>query len=271
MKQEHWNKPINIHFFAALITAFLIMSPALDAQLNLKKLTLPDEDKGFSGRLNVSFSLNKGNSDSVILDSDIALAYQKKKFSYSLRGNLQYEEKDGESFVSKGSVIGRTIRHLSKKFMMEAYVQQEFDKIILLQSRRQAGGGIRFQVFTTNGEQGKKNKLSMDMGLGFLWEESIYESTEDSAKENTSSLQSKSYITLDWKINDKLSLFIDTNIQVDTSDLDSFRSFSELNFEFLISKHLTYQTKIQYRYDNAPPDTVKPTDIYLRNGISLKF
>ena len=271
MNHKNWNKRIKLHFFLALIAALFTMTQTLGAQLNLKKLTLPDEDKGFSGRVNVSFSLNKGNSDSVILDSDVTLEYQKTKYLYSIRGNLQYEEKDGESFVSKGSVIARTIRNLSKKFMMEAYLQQEFDKIILLKSRSQAGGGIRFQVFTTNGEQGKKNKLSMDMGLGVLWEQNIYEPIEDSTKEDTSSLQSRSYITINWKINDKLTLLIDTNIQVDTSNFDAFRSFSELNFEFLISKHLTYQTNLQYRYDNAPPETVKPSDIYLRNGISLKF
>ena len=271
MNQRYWNRQIYIHFFLALLTAVFFMPQGLDAQLNLKKLSLPDEDKGFSGRVNVSFSLNKGNSDSVILDSDVTLEYQKKKYLYSIRGNLQYEEKDGESFVSKGSVIARTIRNLSRKFMMEAYLQKEFDKIILLKSRSQAGGGIRYEVFTTNGDEGKQNKLSMDMGLGILWEQSVYEPVEDSVKEDTASLQTRSYITVNWKINDKLTLLIDTNIQVDTSDLNAFRSFSEFNFEFLISKHLTYQTKFQYRYDNAPPETVKPSDIYLRNGISLKF
>ncbi len=271
MKRNIRDRKNKIYTPVAILAISLILPTSLNAQLNLKKLSLPDEDKGFSGRVNVSFSVNKGNSDSVILDSDITLAYQKKKYSYSVKGNLQYEEKDGESFVSKGSLIGRTIRYLSKKFMMEAYVQYEFDRIILLKSRRQAGGGIRYEVFTTNGDEGKENKLSMDMGTGLLWEDSIYEPLEDSSREDTTSLQSKSYITLDWKINDKLTMVVDTNFQVDTGDLSVFRSSSELNFEFLISEHLTYQTKVQYRYDSAPQETVKPSDFYLKNGISLKF
>jgi hypothetical protein len=252
----------------------LLFTVVLPGQFYLEEVGQSEEDRGLSGKLDLAFALAKGNSDSLLLEGALLLSYQTRKYYFSIGGSLLYEEKDRQSFVSKGAVQVRGIRWLLKRLMVEAFAQKEYDKFILLTDRTQAGGGMRYRVVTTGtGESGeeRKRELAIDVGIGLLWEAEKYEPGGEIEKADTSSLMSKNYLTVKWQLNQKLLFKIAGNFLFDTGHLEAYRLEVQTDLEIKINKFLSYQTKLQYRYDNTPPPTVKPYDIYLKNGLSIQF
>jgi hypothetical protein len=254
------------------ILSFTIVLPA---QFYPEEVGQSEKDKGLSGKLDLAFALAKGNSDSLLLEGALLLSYRTKKYYFSIGGNLLYEEKDRQSFVSKGAMQVRGIRWLSKRLMVEAFARKEYDKFILLKDRTQAGGGMSYRVVKAgagaSGEE-RKGNLAIDVGIGLLWEAEQYEPTGgEIEKEDSSSLMSKNYLAVKWQLSQKLLFKIVGDFLFDTGHLEAYRFELQADLEVKINKFLSYQTKLQYRYDNAPPPTVKPYDIYLKNGLSIQF
>ncbi len=245
------------------------------AQFYPEEVGQSEKDKGFSGKLDLAFALAKGNSNSLLLEGALLLSYRTKKYYFSIGGNLLYEEKDRQSFVSKGTLQVRGIRWLLKRLMVEAFAQKEYDKFILLKDRTQAGGGMSYRVVKTGAQESaeeRKREFAIDVGIGLLWEAEKYEPVGgETEKADTSSLMSKNYLMLKWQINRKLLFKIVGNFLFDTGHLQAYRFELQTDLEVKISEFLSYQTKLQYRYDNAPPPTVKTYDIYLKNGLSIQF
>lgn len=269
---------MTIHKFPIffLLCLWLFCSAAsTEAQFHLPEVNPSEKDKGLIGKMDLSFALTRGNSDSLLLDSAVLIGYQTKKYYCAIAGNLLYEEKDRQSYISKGAVQVRGIRWLRKRLMVEVFGRKEFDRFILLKDRTQAGGGFRYRVLDTGTDEDtedKERKFTVDIGIGLLWEAEKFDPDEaGSERESTSRLKSKNYLSLTWQINKKLLFEAGGNFLFDLGEPDNFRVETEAAFSFKISQSLSYQTRLQYRYDNAPPETVKPYDFYLKNGLSLQF
>lgn len=258
-----------------LIAATLILACTLAAagQVNTEQYRSLAEKEGFGGILDLSLSWYKGNTDLLAGDVEMQLHYNKGKYQSFLRGILKYGEKGDEEYINMGFLHLRGIRKFNDRFMGEIFIQEEFNKFILLEERTLAGGGLRYRVCCTEkkGPQ-KKNSLHLYLGSGLMWERETFSQAEDgSKKEESSRLKSTSYISLDCGFGGRTGLNLVSYFQFNLDELATLRILADLGFEFKLSSRLSYKTKLSYRFDNRPPATVKKYDIQVSNGLSFSF
>jgi hypothetical protein len=242
------------------------------AQVNTEKYRVSGKSDGLGGNLDLSVAWYKGNTDLIAVDTELGLYYNKKKNQFFLRGILKYGEKNGESYIDMAFLHLRGIRKFSERVMAEYYVQKEFNKFILLKSRNLAGAGVRFAVCKSETGEGEKKKLFVCyLSTGLFWEDESYSQAEDSSqKEAASLLKSSNYLSLSYQTG-AAELGITSYFQFHIEKFASFRNFSDLFIKVKLGSHLNFLSKINFRFDNRPPETVKKYDFQITNGLSLEF
>lgn len=250
-----------------LILPVVFLGVSLSGQVNTEKFRHEKDKDGVEMKLGLAMAIYKGNTDLIRLDSDLNISYKKKKNYLFLVGNISYGEKNDDAYINKGFAHLRGIRRFSKRFMAEAFAQLEFNEFIKLKRRNLLGGGIR--ILLIEYEKGKCG-FAINSGFGLMWEKELFDK-EDGVilKEDTSVLKSTNYISLDWRINDTLTLANVTYLQFHSGTEKSTRIYSDLNFNVKLSKVLSYTAALNYRYDNNPPLNVKKYDFQLTNGVTL--
>jgi len=265
--------------FRVVVAAFLplffflsIFSHHAKAQVNTEKYRASANGDRFGGNLDLSFSWYTGNTEIISADTELGLYYNRGKNQFFLRGILKYVEKDKESFVNMGFLHLRGIRKFGERVMAEAFVQKEFNKFILLNSRDLGSAGMRFMILKSESGKAEKKKLFvLYFGAGLMWEEETFSPAEDgSLKEDTSFLKSTNYFSLSYNTG-ALEFGLVSYFQFHLKELAAFRNFSDCHIKFKLSSYLNFVSKINFRFDNRPPATIKKYDIHITNGLSVEF
>lgn len=262
----------NIPAFILAVMLIFLLSFNSYAQVNTEKFRSDDNGDGFGGSVDLSLAWYKGNTDVIAADTELGLHYNKNKNQFLMQGILKYGEKNKESYIEMGFLHLRGIRKLSKKIMVEAFLQKEFNKFILLNSRNVAGAGMRFELWKAEAGEGEKKKVfACQWGTGFMWEDETYARADDgSKKEDVSLLKSTNYLSLDYHAG-PTKLGIVSYFQFQVEEIAAFRNFSDMYFKAKLSTRLSFIGKINFRYDNQPPVTVEKYDIQITNGLSFEF
>lgn len=255
----------------SILMTFLVLLPGimLNGQINTEKFRKDHKGDSFEVKWGLSLALYKGNTDLFRVETDLNISYYKGKNYIFLLGNITYGEKKKKSYINKGFAHLRGIRRLSDRFMFELFVQEEFDKFILLNRRTLIGGGIRTLIYKyKKGDSG----IAINTGIGFMFEKERFDEPGEAVKKaDTSMFKSTNYISVNYIINKLLRAGNLTYLQFNTGHLKSTRIYSDLNLDIKLSKVLGYNAKLNYRYDNNPPPTVKKYDIQIKNGLTLKL
>ncbi|MCP4215316.1 MAG: DUF481 domain-containing protein [bacterium] len=256
--------------FIVVFTAVMLLSGLLlNGQVNTEKFRSEGDENKLEFKVGLSMALHKGNIDLLKVDADLNVNYKKNNSYLFLVGNLNYGEKNDAAYISKGFAHLRGIQRLSKRLMVEAFVQQEFNKFIKLEGRTLLGAGIRLLLFKSVKDDAN---FSASLGAGGMWEtESFKEADGVVLKEDQSLFKSTNYLSLNYTINKNTQLDNVTYLQFNLGGEKSTRINSDLIFAVKLSKSLSYKAKLHYRHDNNPPLTVKKDDMQLTNGLTLSF
>lgn len=250
-----------------ILATMLLLTVMLNGQVNTERFRVDKEGDAFNIKWGLSMALHKGNVDLFRVDSDLNINLFKGNNYLFLVGNIAYGEKNDSMYISKGFIHLRGVRRANKRFMVEAFVQQEFNEFILLKSRTLLGGGLRILLFKREGE---KSGLAVNAGVGGMWEnEKFKESGGAIKKENTSNLKSTNYLSINWAINKSVTLGNVSYLQLGFGDEETLRIYSDTSIDVKLSKVLSFHAKLNYRYDSNPPEGIKNEDIQLKNGLTL--
>jgi hypothetical protein len=251
------------------VLLLLAVTLTLNAQVNTEILREEEKnDDHFKLKLGLALALYKGNTNLFWLDSNLRLDYKRSKYTLFLEANLAYGEKQGESHLNKGFVHIRGIRELTKRFMLEVFVQEEFNRFIRLKERNLLGGGIRLSLIR---HKNKKKNIDIDVtaGVGLMYEKERYDKAgEGLDKADASRMKSTNYFSFDIQV-DKFTLDSITYFQFNTAGENSTRVYSDIQFLVRLSKVLSYTAGLNYRYDSNPAPTVKNYDIQITNGLTV--
>ncbi len=252
-----------------ILTALVILLLAgmLSAQVNTEKFRKTREGDGLEFKAGLAMALYKGNTDIFRFSTDINFNYFKGKTYLFLIGNLTYGEKNENTYINKGFAHLRLIRKFSEHFMFEIFGQEEFNEFIRLKRRDLVGTGIRFLVFKSGNE---KSNIAVSAGTGAMWEqEQFNDSNGVPIKATTSLFKSTSYLSIIWKLNERVKTGAITYFQTNVGKESSTRVYSDFNLDVKLIKVLSFTTSINYRYDNNPPKGIKNYDLQIKNGLAL--
>jgi putative salt-induced outer membrane protein YdiY len=259
------NVRIMIRFI--VILAFIQFFNPVYSQVNTEKFRKEFKESGFYGNVSLAAGLAKGNSEFVKVKSSARIDYAGKIFDSFLVGNYEFQEAKNAKVVNKGFAHLRNIIALSPVFSLELFLQKEFNQFILLEDRNLAGAGLRTGIIELFAEP-EDSSLEIYLGTGLLFENEQY---DISASPETNLIRSTNYLTLKWIINDIVSFISINYFQFDVEKIHDYRLISDTGLNFLITKNLSFNSSVSYRYDNEPVPDVKNYDLELTNGITFSF
>jgi len=237
------------------------------AQVNIERLRKTALDSGFQGNFSVKFGLLSGNSSVQTFTGELRLDYTKNPYHVFLISNAKRGKNDSRLFQNKGFIHLRAKRTITEFYSIETFAQEEFNDFTRLEERNLFGGGVRFKAFSIHAEKKKKVNLLVNVGVGFMWENENYKD----GIEETNILRSSNYISVNWKVKERLRLAATGYYQTDVSRTADYRMLFNGSLGFNITKRLLFTINLNYRYDSEPVQKVKNFDAEITNGIKYLF
>jgi len=264
------------HFFAATLLSVFAANISLGQILNIEKERLSgDSANYFLGTVGLSFNANNqsltadGTEKSFIgLTANSDAAYLSTYHSFLLIGQLQYTA-TSEAAINSAGYSHFRINWLRKNIVSyENFVQIQYDQGRGMQSRRLAGGGIRFRIY-------REKKSSLYAGTGVMYEREEWE--RPGGEEGTEELRlwkNSSYLTSRLQLRENIAfssiVYFQTGYDAD-QDFFRHRVSADINILINVTSKLALQTAVGLAYENRPVVPI-PKFIYrVTNGIQLSF
>ncbi len=246
-------------------TALLILSLVLSAHLfsqviNIEGKRFLRDTNGFTGKTDLSFSLNQNINQVMILGTNIHAQYKYNKHRILSISDLLFMKADQKDFVNAGYAHLRYNYKIAPPIVTwEAFIQAQYNLILLLDRRYLAGTGPRFRVYKTQ-------QIRLYMAALYMYE---YQSQ---ARETIQSYNHRlsNYLTLTLDLN-RIDFTSTTFYQPKLDEWSDFRIANDTSLEFELSQRLNIKAGLNLLYDTRQPPGVPPLTYLLKNALSLKF
>ncbi len=239
--------------------------------LNTERLRIEAQENTWEGNLDASFGLSQsktGQSLSLNLDGQLSYTRQRSKWMF-LTG---YNRKT----FSKTNVLGKDFSifnhfqytHLrynydwTKRWTIEAFLQEQFDQVHEIDIRGLGGTGLRLELLNTD---------STNLYLGALY---MYEYEKNSPADTivyNNDHRMSTYISAGFKVKDHLTVNSIIYYQPNLLAFNDFRILLETKISVRLTQKLLLNTSFNLIYDSEPPSTVPTIRYNLSNGFSFVF
>ena len=263
--------PRTLHFKFIMKTALVVsvfMWGITLAQVNTEAMRKTDLEQGAQGSASLSIGYQSGNTEVMTLKTGLRADHIQGNYHTFLIGNFKRGEENEELYTNKGFLHLRGIQSRSRHLRLEAFAQWEYDEFILLQERKLLGGGIRWAPLQRNVGFLSNPDVNVYVGIGMMWE---YEEIDLPGDVDTRLLRSTNYVSGNWTINEVMSCYVIGYYQVDTYNSCDYRILSDAGISFGITKALSFNMDMNFRYDHEPPGDVEKHDLEITNGVVLTF
>lgn len=243
--------------------------------LNIEKARLDSLDKKQSYRINFETKLNFYNRSASAEDqakftsliNDLNAVLAPGKHAYIALGKLSYTENNGVSILNNGYLHLRTNFYYREKWNYETFGQIQYDTFRGLSDRYLLGGAIRWRAY-------RDKKFTLSIGSGPMYENEIWRKPTESGYENVSFLKLSTYFIVRWDIAEHVNFNTVFYYQVgydNSIDAARNRISSSTNFNFKISKFLTFTTSLEMAYEDKPIIPITKFIYGIENGLTLTF
>jgi hypothetical protein len=241
---------------------------AAQAQVNTEKFRKYSDEDGFLFNTLFRFGYSGGNSNYLTVDGTFRLDYNAKKNNAFIVANYDYKETDEGKVVNKGFVHLRGIHPLNDRFSLEGFLQQEFNEFLLLRARQLAGASVRTKLLDHLSKKDSLSSIHSHLGLGGMYEHEAYDvPNEGDLTTVTNRFRISSYLTLDWNISDRISMWMVTYYQPNVLKIHDFRMIMETGMEIWLIGRLYFSIDFSYKYNNEPIGDVEKYDTVIKNGL----
>lgn len=244
----------------------LFCSGFLSAQVNTEKLRNFEADKGLHHTTGFGFGLLAGNSDQYRVAVNYRLDWLSTNYYSFVIVNYERGESGGSLFSDKAFVHTRVTRNITDAWIAEIFVQKEFNKLISLNDRRLLGSGLRYEIRKID-TAAISQRFVCGLGAGLMYEREHTRAPHDIQ----TLVRSTNYMSLAWKLDDRVSFFSTAYFQIAYKHASDFRVLNESAFAFSVMKNLSFLASFNLRYDHEPPPSVKKYDLALTNGLNIRF
>ncbi len=263
---------LSIH---SIVLCTLSLASLLSAQVNTEALRREDLAPGLHTTLGADLGLIAGNSSLLQLKSNLRFDYRKGGSHFFLV--TQYQQGSTDTlFINKGFAHLRGVRALRPRLQVEGFLQREFNEFINLEDRQLAGGGVRIRWIQRLEPAEEPPPLQLNTGIGLMWERERIDTTGEASGDPehgavASLVRSTNYFVVQWKVDDRLTLFSTTYYQVDLRRPSDYRILWEGRLGITLTKRLSLTLNLDLRYDSEPPTGIKHYDLEITNGVSYRL
>ena len=243
------------YIFIALFFQFKITAQVI----NIESKRFLKDTNGFIGKTDVNFNINQNTSQVISLGITIHSQYVHNRQRVLAIGDLAFIKAGKKDFVNSGYQHFRYNYKISKVLTWEAFVQAQYNRILLLDRRYLAGTGPRFKLI-------KKSYFRAYAAVLYMYE---YQSqnSETIVKYNN---RISNYITVSLSVN-RLEFTSTTFYQPNTGNLKDYRIANDSAFEVFISNHFNFRVGFNLLYDTRQPVGIPALTYILKNGLTFKF
>jgi putative salt-induced outer membrane protein YdiY len=239
-----------LFFFQIKITAQVI---------NIESKRFLQDTNGFIGKADLNFNINQNISQVISLGVNIHSQYVHNKHRILAIGDLAFIKAGKQDFVNSGYQHFRYNYKLSHILTWEAFVQAQYNRILLLDRRYLAGTGPRFKLI-------KQPNFRAYTAVLYMYE---YQSQNNDSIEAYNNRIS-SYLTLSLS-SKKVEFTSTTFYQPNLANFNDFRIANDTAFEIIITGHFNFKVGFNLLYDTKQPIGIPDLTYILKNGLSYKF
>ena len=275
-----------LHDFALrttlLLTVLAMSSPAL-AQVNAESLRPNPLRASWSGGVEGSFALSRGNIELLDIGGGGRVQYQtlhplpasqegvSAPLPYIaqrvfLTGSARFAERAQNAFINQAFVHVRWTGMWHERVGTDVFAQYQFNEFLRLRARAVAGTGVRVEIVHAPG-------FMMWGGSGYMFEYNLISVLPGAADPpETFEHRWTNYLTMRLALlANRLLLQNTLYYQPRFDDFTDFRVLEEFEALSKVTELLALGATLSVLHDSAPPTGVKETDLRLISTLRLSF
>lgn len=264
---------------AFIVVALLFVARASAAQVNAETLKPSVLKPGWSGGVDGSFAVSRGNIELLDVGGAAKVQFQtlhppgrapgpmrwlsQRTF---LTASGRFAERNGAPFVSQAFLFGRWTAMWHPRVGHDLFVQYQFNEFLRLRRRSVIGAGLRVEIV-------HEPVFTLSAGAGYMLEVEKIDVAPGASDASTAVAH-----RLASSITARLALFAGGLLVQDTlffqprfDAWDDVRVLNDLEIMAKVTDLLSLGTTISILYDSAPPTAVVPTDLRMTSTVRLSF
>jgi hypothetical protein len=227
--------------------------------INIESKRFLKDTNGLVGNIGANFSINQNTKQVISLGLNSHIQYHFNKHRILAISDLSFIKAGDNDFVNSGFQHLRYNYKLANRITWEAFVQAQYNKVLLLDRRYLYGTGPRFKIL-------KEKNIRVYAASLYMYE---YQSQNNDSLHRFNNRIS-AYITLSINFN-KVEFASTTFYQPNFANFNDYRIATDNNFDLEINNHLSFRVGFNLLYDTRQPFRIPATTYILKNGLSYRF
>jgi hypothetical protein len=245
----------------ALLFLFLFTSRCSFAQvINIESKRFLNDTNGFVGSALANFSINQTTKQVIALGVNVHAQYQYNRHRILAITDLSFIKAGDQDFVNSGYQHVRYNYKIVNRVTWEAFVQGQYNRVLLLDRRYLVGTGPRFKVV-------KKKNFRVYTACLYMYEYQV-QNFDSITKYNN---RLSTYVTVSFALSKILDFTSTTFYQPNLADFADYRIANDSALEFNLSQKLNFRVGFNMLYDTRQPRGIPAMTYMLKNGIGYKF
>jgi putative salt-induced outer membrane protein YdiY len=247
-------------FFAFITLVILFLHTAFAQILNVESQRISQDSTGWAGKADLSFNLTSNQDQVFDLNTSLHLQYKSGKNTYLLLGGAGMIRAGEDDFDNSGHAHFRYNRSIRPWLTLEAFVQGQYNRVLMIDHRELVGAGPRFTLL-------EKPMISLHTAALYMFEhEVLLEDNRNYYKHRLSS-----YLAYNQKINSYISFNNIVYFQPVVADFSDHRVMLQSSLKFKLTKIIGFSVNFNLLNNSNPPPGVKHTVYSIRNGLEVRL
>ncbi|ADF51228.1 DUF481 domain-containing protein [Zunongwangia profunda] len=248
-----------------LLLICLFLPWLLSAQLvNIETQRIQSDSTQFV--LNADFGFDHSNNDGVTVNqiqATITTQIRSKdlKKTYLLLGNYNLVDADEGNLQNSWFLHGRFNYSIDKLIKLEAFLQGQYNQLLVVRQRNLIGAGVRFNWID------RKN-FTGHLGNSYMYEVEY----NDTLRSKSYNHRNSTYISFSYTSSSRNFMLTNTfYYQPLYRNLDDYRLLEQFRFDFPLNKWLKFFAVYDYYFDNETPLNTKEYTSKLQMGFGISI
>ncbi|MGZ3918733.1 MAG: DUF481 domain-containing protein [Bacteroidia bacterium] len=242
-----------------ILLCIVLPSALLSQIINIESKRFLKDTNGFVGTTSANFSLNQNTSQVLSLGLNQHIQFKYNRNRILSISDLAFIKAGPTDFVNAGYQHLRYNYKLTQLVTWEAFIQAQYNHVLLLDRRYLAGTGPRFRVL-------KKENIKIYTACLYMYE--FQTQNNDSSVQYNNRLSAYVTLSIAYK---KIEFTSTTFYQPNMADLNNYRIANDSSFELGINKSLNFKVGFNLLYDTRQPIGIPDLTYILKNGLTYKF